>query len=102
MGVPAIAGDIAGPYTPPSPNLPPVIATIQFGSTKVFIKNKSVALFPSVTLTDQGPLISSTLNSTTTLIEGSFVILGGSVTNLASGYNSGIVISIGAIGVLVN
>lgn len=102
MGVPAIAGDIAGPYIPPTPTQPTIIATILSGSTKVLIKGRSVALFPPLTITDQGPMISSTLNSTTTLVEGSPVILGGSITNLANGYNTGTVIAIGAIGVLVN
>lgn len=100
--IPAITGDIAGPYTPPTPFQPPVTAVILQGSTTVLIKGRSVALLFPPTLTDQGPLVSSTLNSTKTLIQNSPVILGGSSTNLANGYSNGIVLAVGAIGVLVN
>ena len=103
MGVPAIFGVIAGPYSPPPGSvLPPITATILGASTRVLIKGSSVALFPGPTQTSAGPIIFSTLNTVTTLVEGQSVILGGSLTTLASGYHSGPVAAIGAIGVLVN
>ena len=102
MGIPVVAGDFGGPYVPPDPARPPVIANVQGGSSTVFIKGASVALFPGPTITDQGTIITSTLNSTTTLIEGQSVILGGSVTNLSSGYSAGTLFAVTAIGVIVN
>ena len=72
------------------------------GSVRVFVKGSSVMLFPGPSVTTLGPIISSTLNSTTTTIEGQQAILGGSVTNLGSGYSNGVVTALGAIGVIVN
>lgn len=99
MGVPLVAGDQGGPYT--LGLLPPVIATVVTGSTRVFIKGKAVALFPG-TVTTFGSIITSILNSQRTFIEGKPVILGGSLTNLSSGYSNGTVFAIGALGVVVN
>lgn len=102
MGVPLVAGDQGGPYAPPSPTLPPVIAVVQVGSVRVFVKGKSVALANSTTVTTFGTIITSTINSLRVLVEGAPVILGGSLTNLSSGYSNGTVFAIGAIGVLMN
>lgn len=102
MGVPVVAGDFGGPYAPPTPTLPPIIATVQGGSARVFIKGRSVALFPGPAVTDYGTILTSTMNSVTTIVEGASVILGGSVTNLSSGYSNGTLFALGAIGVIVN
>lgn len=101
MGIPLVAGDQGGPYTPPG-TAPPQIATFIQGSVRVRVKGKSVALNNAQALTTLGPIITSTLNSTITMIEGAPVILGGSLTNLASGYSNGTVFALGAIGVNVS
>lgn len=101
MGIPVIANDIGGPYVPPGPGTPQ-IALMVLGSATVFIKGGSVMLFPGPSITTLGPIISSTLNSTTTTINSQQVILGGSVTNLGSGFSNGVVTALGAIGVIVN
>jgi uncharacterized Zn-binding protein involved in type VI secretion len=100
MGTPVVAGDFGGPYTPPG-TAPPQIATVIQGSSRVFIKGKSIALFGQA-FTTLGPIITSTLNSSVALIEGKPVILGGSVTNLGSGYSNGQLFALGAIGVNVS
>ena len=100
MQIPVVAGDIGGPYTPPQPSQPPIVATMLLGSTTVLIKQRSVMLFGNA-VTSAGPIVSSTLNSTTTLIEGLPVLLNGTVTTLASGYHSGPIIAVVAAGVLV-
>lgn len=100
MGIPLVANDFGGPYTPPG-TAPPQVVTIVGGSTRVFIKGKSVALFPGA-ITTLGTIIVSSLNSMTTLIEGKPVILGGSLTTLSSGYSNGTVFALGAIGVNVS
>ena len=66
----------------------------------MLIKGKSVMLVGQA-VTSGGPIVSSTLNSVKTLIEGKPVILGGSVTTLASGYHTGVIAAAGAAGVLV-
>lgn len=100
MLTPIVAGDIGGPYVPPQPTQPPLTATMIQGSTKVLIKGSSVMLFGNA-LTSLGTVISSSLNSTTTLIEGAPVLLTGTVTALSSGYSAGVVVGAGAVGVLV-
>lgn len=100
MGVPVVAGDKGGPYTPPAPG-PAILADVVVGSTRVVIKGKSVALLGN-TVTTFGTILTSTLNSTRTTIEGRPVILGGSLTNLSSGYSNGTMLALGALGVLVN
>lgn len=99
MGIPLVANDQGGPYT--LGLAPPLIAVFVTGSTRVFIKNKPIMLVGAA-VTTLGSVISSTLNSTKTMIEGKPVILGGSVTNLSSGYSNGTVFALGAIGVLVS
>lgn len=101
MGVPVIAQDQGGPYTPPG-TAPPQVALVIQGSVRVRIKGASVALNNAQTLTTLGLIVSSTLNSTTTMIEGVPVILGGSLTNLSSGYSNGTMFALGAVGVNVN
>lgn len=102
MGIPAVTGDIGGPYVPPSPTQPPLPATMISGSTTVLVKNLSCMTLLGPPQTSLGPIISSTLNTMTTLVQNSPVVLGGSVTNLGSGYSNGVIIAIGAIGVLMN
>lgn len=101
MGVPVVATDIGGPYSPPGTS-PPAIATVLQGSTRTRIRGQSVALNNALTLTTLGQIISSTLNTTKTTIEGSPVILGGSLTNLSSGYSNGTLFALAAIGVTIN
>jgi len=102
MGIAVAVGDIGGPYVKPEVPVP-AMATVTAGSTKVLIKGSPVALtFPSRTATTLGPVLTSTLNTTKTLIEGSPVILGGSVTNLATGWLGGVMVAARTIGVLVN
>lgn len=102
MGLAVVVGDIGGPYIKPE-TATPAMATITAGSSKVLIKGSPAALaFPSRTATTLGPILTSTLNTTKTLVEGSPVILGGSVTNLATGWLGGVVVAARTIGVLVN
>lgn len=100
MATPVVAGDFGGPYTPPG-TAPPQIASMISGSVRVLVKGKSVLLFGAA-FTTLGPIITSSLNSSVTMIEGKPVILGGSVTNLASGYSNGTLFALGAIGVNVS
>lgn len=100
MGLAVVVGDIGGPYIRETSVS---MATITAASTKVLIKGSPAALaLPTRTTTTLGPVLTSTLNTTKTLVEGSPVILGGSVTNLATGWLGGVVFATRTIGVLVN
>lgn len=89
MGIPVRVGDTGGPYTFPS--TPPAVASfpVVSGSVKTLIGGQPVAVFPG-TVTAGGQVITSTLNSIKTLVEGAPVILGGSVTNLSTGWITGV------------
>ena len=101
MGIPIVVGDIGGPYQPPGVG-PPVMATMVTGSTRVFIRGRPVLLFPSPAVTSLGTIVSSTLNTSIVRIEGRPVLLGGSVTNLSSGFSAGTLIASTAAGVNLN
>ena len=103
MGFAVVAGDIGGPYIKPGD--PPVVAmgTIISGSSKTLFGGRSVALaVPSRTTTTLGTLISASLFTTKTLVEGSPVILGGAVTNTSLNFLGGVVIAAGVLNVNVN
>lgn len=98
MPVPVVVSDFGGPY-----QLGQLVqtATIVFGSPTVFVKGQPVATLPGA-ITSLGPIVSSTLNTTKVLVKGSPVILGGSVTNCATGWSNGTVLALNAIGVLMS
>mgnify|MGYP001583460257 CR=1 FL=1 len=99
-GVPIVVGDIGGVYT--LPGTPPSFASFPMtgGVPNVLIKGAPV-LTVAQGLTGGGPIVSSTLVSTKTLIGGSPVHLGGSVTNLGTGWIGGVLQATVAAGVLV-
>ena len=99
MGLSVVVGDIGGPYAPTSPG-PPASFPMVAGSVKVFHTNLSVMLVGAAN-TAGGPIISSTLFTTITFIEGKLVHLGGSVTNLP-GWVGGVLFPAGSPNVLVN
>ena len=90
MGIPILANDIGGPYTFPS--TPPVTApaTMLSGSLKTFVASRSVMTFGAPAQTTLGTLISGTLFSQKTFVEGSPVHLAGSITNTSVGWLNGI------------
>lgn len=99
-GVPVVVGDNGGIYT--LPGTPPTQASFPMtgGVPNVLIKGSPV-LTVAQGITGGGPIASSTLVSTKTLIGGSPVHLGGSVTNLATGWLGGVLQAATAAGVLV-
>ena len=99
-GVPIVAGDVGGPYT--LPGTPPQVASFSMlsGTTKVLINGRSVMVAGNAQ-TAGGAIASSTLVSIKTLIEGAPVHLGGSVTNLTTGWLGGVLQPSGASGVIV-
>lgn len=99
-GIPVVVGDIGGIYT--LPGTPPTFSSFPMtgGVANVLIKGSPV-LTVANGLTGGGPIVSSTLLSTKTLIAGSPVHLGGSVTNLGTGWTGGVLQATTAAGVLV-
>lgn len=89
MGFPVVTGDIGGIYTFPS--VPPQFASFPMvlGSVVTLFEGKSVMLVGNA-LTAGGPIATSTLFTTTTFVENLLVHLGGSVTNLATGWLTGV------------
>lgn len=103
MGLVVVAGDIGGPYV--KPDVPPVVAmgAIVSGATKTLFGGRSVALaLPSRTTTTLGTIISASLFSTKTIVEGSPVILGGAITNTSLNFLGGVVIAASVLNVNVN
>lgn len=100
MPIPVVAGDMGGPYVYPS--TPPAYASFPMvsGSTKVFIKGRSVMLV-GLANTGGGSIISGTLVSTKTFIEGKPVYLGGAVTMLSTGWLQGVLQAVNAANVFV-
>lgn len=88
MGIPVLAGDVSTPFTFPS--TPPVSApaTMLSGSTKVFIGGKSV-MTVGAAVTSLGSIISSSIFTTKTFIEGTPAHLVGSLCNTSSGWFNG-------------
>lgn len=101
MGLPVVAGDTGGPYVYPS--VPPVYASFPMtaGSVKVFFNGKSVMLFGQA-FTGGGPIISASLMTTKTFVEGKPVLLVGAMTMLGTGWLNGILQGGGAPNVLTN
>lgn len=101
MGLPIIVGDIGGIYTYPS--VPPLFASfpVTGGSSKTFIHGRAIALLAQA-VTAGGPIVSATLFSTKTLVEGRPVLLGGAVTILGTGWLNGTLQPAGAGNVQVN
>jgi hypothetical protein len=101
MGLPVVAGDIGGPYVYPS--VPPLTASFPMtaGSVKTFFNGKSVMLLGQA-LTGGGPIITATLFTTVTFVEGKPVLLGGAVTNLGTGWLAGVLQPAGAPNVITN
>lgn len=88
MGIPVLAGDVSTPFTFPSS--PPVAApaTMLSGTTKVFIGGRSVMTFGAAS-TSLGSIISSSLLTSKTFIEGTPAHLAGSLCNTSSGWLNG-------------
>lgn len=99
-GTPVVVGDVGSSYIFPS--TPPVTSSFPMvsGVPNVLIHSKPV-LTLAVAQTAGGPIASATLFSTKTLVAGSPVILGGALTNLATGWLGGTIQASGAAGVLV-
>lgn len=99
-GVPVVVGDIGGVFT--LPTTPPAFSSFPMtgGVPNVLIRGVPV-LTVAQGNTGGGPIVSSTLVSTKTLIGGSPVHLGGSVANLATGWVGGVLQATTAAGVLV-
>jgi hypothetical protein len=101
MPIPVVAGDIGGPYVYPS--TPPVYASFPMmsGSVKTFFNGRSVMLFGQA-FTGGGPIISATLMTTKTFVEGRPVLVVGSMTMLGTGWLNGVLQGGGAPNVFVN
>lgn len=100
MGVPVVAGDFGGPYYNPSTQAYAPFVMVG-GSSRTFINGRSVLLLGQA-LTTGGPIVSATLVSVVTLVEGRPVLLGGALTNLATGWVLGVLQATGAAGTLID
>lgn len=91
MGLPVLAGDTSTPFTFPSS--PPVTApaTMLVGTVKTLIGGKSV-MTVGAAQTSLGTIVSSSLFTTKTLIEGTPVHLSGSLCTTSAGWFNGTLI----------
>lgn len=88
MGIPILAGDVSTPFTFPS--TPPVQspATMLVGTTKVLIGGKSVMTVGKAT-TSLGTIVTSSLFTSKTFIEGTPAHLAGSLCTTSAGWVNG-------------